>query len=119
MNNIDDLLGLEDDGRPVTARSKKARTNLGDLHALLTEKLPHLNDPQSGVCNLHKLARLRGLTFQGVYKWFRERHNNQLPYGQAEWLVEVSQKFADSGNAPAGFKAMTFEEIRPYISTKS
>lgn len=116
MTNMEDLLGFEDDGRPATVRSKKARKSLGPLHDLLTEKFPHLVDKQSGVCNLHRLAELRGMTFQGVYKWFRKRTENRLPYYQAEWLVDLSKKFAAGSSAPDEYEPMTLEDIRPYIS---
>lgn len=117
MTNIDDdLLGLEDDGRPHNQRSKKARKSLGPLHDLLTEKFPHLVDQQSGVCNLHRIARLRDMTFQGVYKWFRRRDQNRLPYAQAIWFVELSKKFAASKDAPRNYKPMTLDDIGPFIS---
>lgn len=110
---MDDLLGLEDDGRPLNARAKKARKSLGDLHLLLTKKLPDLVDPQSGVCNLHKIARLRGMTFQGVYKWFKNHEANQLPYAQAIWLVDLSAKQKTGGPK---FAPMTLEDIQPFIT---
>lgn len=114
MTNFTDDLGL-DDGRPVNGRSKKARKSRGALHDLLTAKFPHLVDPQSGVCNLHKIASARGMTFQGVYKWFKKQNENRLPFNQAQWLVEQSEKFAESDAAPSGYTAMTLEDIQPYI----
>lgn len=113
MTNLDDLLGLADDGRPLNRRAKKARKSLGKLHALMTAKLPDLIDPQSQVCNLHKVAKLRGMSFQGVYKWFKNHEANQLPYAQAIWLVELSVKQKNGG---ADFIPMTFEEIQPFIT---
>jgi len=114
MTNFSDDLGL-DDGRPVNKRSKKARTSRGALHDLLTIKFPHVIDEQSGVCDLHKIAKMRDMSFQGVYKWFKKQHENRLPFKQAEWLVEQSEKFAESGRAPADYVAMTLEDIKPYI----
>lgn len=114
MTDIADLIGFEDDGKPLNRRSKKARKSLGDLHVLLTEKLPDLVDPQSQVCDLHQLAKKRGMSFQGVYKWFKDHDENRLPYPQAMWLIELSEK---QRNKPAGFKALTFEDIREFITS--
>lgn len=113
MTIFDDLTAAEDDGRPVNTRSKKARRSLGKLHDLLTEKLPDFKDPQSGVCNLHRVAKARGMTFQGVYKWFKDKDANRVPYAQALWLVETS-KVQKSGGAK--FEPLTLEEIQPYIT---
>lgn len=118
MTGFEDIFGTEeDDGRPMNGRSKRARKSLGPLHDLLTQKFPHLIDPQSGVCNLHKIAKLRGMTFQGVYKWFRERDANRLPYAQAMWLIELSGKYQQSDDAPEDYAQLTLKEMQPYITT--
>lgn len=111
---MDDLLGEPDTGKPdKNNRRRKARRSLGPLHDLLTEKLPQLCDPVTGICDLHKLAKLRGMTFQGVYKWFRPHHPNRLPIGQVDFLVALSESHAEEDDT---FEPLSRDDLWPYLS---
>ncbi len=110
--DVEDLLGTVDDGRPDRGnRYEKARSSRGPLHDLLTEKLPDFRHETSGVCNLHMLAKVRGITFQAVYKWFGRE--NRIPYKQANWLIELS---ANQKERPEGFRPLTYDDLRPFIA---
>ena len=41
-----------------------------------------------------------------------KRTENRLPYYQAEWLVDLSKKFAAGSSAPDDYEPMTLEDIR-------
>jgi hypothetical protein len=111
---MDDLLGDEDTGRPDTNnRRNKARKSLGPLHDLLTERLPDLRHPAYGVCDLHELAKLRGMSFQGVYKWFRPNHPNKLPVGQVDFLVDLSARQKDVGD---DFVPLSRDDLWPFVN---
>lgn len=101
-----------DDGRPMNRRAKRVQKSMGELHDLLTKKLPDFVDPNSGVCNLKTLAKARGITFQGVYKWFRNKKKNRVTYQLAEWLVDLSKKQTTGGPK---FVPMTFDDIKRFI----
>lgn len=110
--DLDDILGTPDtDSRPKPKRKAFTEETSGDLHALLTEKLPEILTP-SGVCDIRRLAKMLGMTHQGVYRWMKPNKPHRLPYPQAKRIVALS----NTQKGGEGWTPATLEDFDAFLS---
>lgn len=131
-HDIEDMLGIDLTSRPKPIRPAKTtpkhveptaqlpvrkgpyHSNRGPLHDVFTRSFPDLVNPRSGLCDIKKLAKSLGMTYQGVYKWMSPRNKNKLPARQIKRLVELSQKQVTGGE---DFVPATNEDFLPFVIT--
>lgn len=109
--NVDDDLGL--DIRPTrksrASGTKKRVEYLGKLHELLSKGLPDLID-QNGILDVKKLAGHLGISFQAVYKFFK---NDQIPTKRIPTILALSKTQKKGGE---NFKPLVRDDFWEFLS---
>lgn len=105
-------LTLDDDLDDKPARKSKpipTRTEyLGDLHVMLTKGLPDLVDDQ-GVLNVKRLSERLGISFQAVYKFFK---NDKIPAKRIPMIIALSKAQKTGGK---DFKPLVRDDLLRFL----